>query len=101
MKKTTRLLAVLTLFLILLLTITFFNIKKIEKIITREISSQEREYDMMWTKAICNESYCQDYEIRCKNNQVVSKTPITGAILVLSEDWKDPRDEEFRNRFCE
>ena len=101
MKKTAILLIALILFLVLLLTIVFFNLKKIEKITTNEVNAQEREYDMMWTKAICNESYCQDYEIRCRNNQIVSKTPITGAILVISKDWEDPRDEEFRNKFCE
>jgi hypothetical protein len=97
MKKNILLLIALITFLIVLSTITFINAKQI---ITKDIIKQEREYDLMWTKAICNDEYCQDYEIRCKDNKVVSKTPITGAILIIDSDWKDPRDTEFRELMC-
>ncbi len=54
-----------------------------------------------WTKAICNETnYCQDYEIVCNGEDVVSIAP-TGAVIQNSHDWKDPRDEETINKFCE
>ena len=54
-----------------------------------------------WTKAICNENnYCQDYEIVCNGKDVVRIVP-TGAVIQNSPNWKDPRDEETINKFCE
>ncbi len=46
------------------------------------------------TKAICNTSnFCQDYEITCKDNEVVKQQPITGAAIQHNEDWQDPRTD--------
>ncbi|MBD3247389.1 hypothetical protein GF378_02100 [Candidatus Pacearchaeota archaeon] len=45
-----------------------------------------------YTKAVCDENnYCQDYEITCKNKQVINISPITGANIQHSENWEDPR----------
>ena len=53
-----------------------------------------------YTKAVCNNSnYCEDYEIACKGNDLVSFTP-TGAAIQLDNDWKDPRDKELIERLC-
>ena len=55
-----------------------------------------------WTKAICDKNnYCQDYEIVCKDTNLISKTPITGAAVQFSENWQDPRDKETIESFCE
>ena len=54
-----------------------------------------------WTKAICDEEYCQDYEISCRNKSVITMTPITGASIKISEGWSDPRTPEEQNRLCE
>ena len=55
-----------------------------------------------YTKAICNETnYCQDYEIACKNGEVISKSPITGAAVQFSTNWKDPRDNEAIEKLCD
>jgi hypothetical protein len=54
-----------------------------------------------YTKAICNETnYCQDYEIVCKNGEIINKNPITGAAIQHPLDWKDPRDNETINELC-
>ena len=54
-----------------------------------------------WTKAICNETnHCRDYEIVCNGKEVVSIAP-TGAVIQNSPNWKDLRDEETINKFCE
>ena len=98
MKKEIGTLVASIFILIVLTTIIFFNF---EQIIASKTSIQEREYDLLWTKAICNEAYCQDYEIKCKENQIVSKTPITGAMITISKDWEDPRDEFVQNKLCE
>jgi hypothetical protein len=63
-------------------------------------SKSNYEYDYSWTKAICNETHCQDYEITCKDNKMISQNPITGAVIEISDDWKDPRTEEFKNKTC-
>lgn len=57
-------------------------------------------YDRSMTKAICNEkNYCEDYEIFCKNEQVI-RFVSTGASIQLSENWEDPRAPEKRNLSC-
>jgi hypothetical protein len=53
-----------------------------------------------WTKAICNETHCQDYEIMCDGKNIISKTPITGAIIYLSNNWEDPRDNGNKEESC-
>ena len=46
------------------------------------------------TKAICNETnYCQDYYVFCNEREVLSTTPITGAVIQHDISWKDPRNE--------
>ncbi len=53
-----------------------------------------------WTKAICNKTHCQDYEIVCDGKEIVSAIHITGATIILSEDWKDPRKNNEKEEFC-
>jgi len=97
MKKSTILLIALITFLAVLSVIAFSNV---EEIITKNLNAEEKEYDMMWTKAICNDEFCQDYEIRCKDNKLISQTPITGAILVIDNNWEDPRPKEMQEELC-
>lgn len=54
-----------------------------------------------YTKAICNETnYCEDNEVKCNGREIVSITPITGAVVQFHPDWEDPRGEEERERLC-
>lgn len=64
-------------------------------------NEQEYNYSHTWTKAICNETHCQDYKIDCNENRMIKQTPITGAIIDIPENWVDPRNETERNRICE
>ncbi len=59
------------------------------------------EYTHSWTKAICNETQCQDYEIYCNGNNLVRQVPITGAVISIPSGWVDPRNEKMRDRVCE
>lgn len=53
-----------------------------------------------YTKAVCDETnYCEDYEITCQDDKLVSMNP-TGAAIQFSNDWQDPRDEERIERIC-
>ncbi|VVB78298.1 Uncharacterised protein [uncultured archaeon] len=55
----------------------------------------------MYTKAVCNESnFCQDNEITCQGNKIVSIIPITGAVVQHSDDWQDPRSKEQQDKIC-
>ena len=59
------------------------------------------EYTHSQTKAFCtSENFCQDYQIFCKNQELVSMSPITGAAVQFSSTWQDPRSSEIRNRDC-
>ena len=49
-------------------------------------------HEETFTKAICDDNnLCQDYEIVCMDDEVISAQPITGAIIQQSEDWEDSR----------
>ncbi len=52
-----------------------------------------------YTKAICNETSCQDYEVQCEGAELTSLAP-TGKVVQFSEDWEDPRDEETIGKLC-
>jgi hypothetical protein len=81
--------------LILSITLISFNISGFA---TGEITAN---YNHSWTKAICNETQCQDYLIFCNGNELVNQTPITGAVINLPKDWEDPRNETMRDRICD
>lgn len=71
------------------------------KFVNADIADNKSEETHSYTTAICNETnYCQDNIIKCNKNQVISISPITGAAVQFSVNWKDPRDEEIRNGFC-
>lgn len=54
-----------------------------------------------YTRAICDESnYCQDYEIDCDYEEIIKITPITGASVQHSLDWKDPREKIDMENLC-
>jgi len=100
MKKLTKLMS-LSLALIILLGILIFSIT--QSTITGKLTEEydrDKNYNYTYTKAICNETYCQDYEIVCNNNTIVDIKPITGAIIQTLPNWKDPRDKERINGFC-
>ncbi|MDP3992282.1 MAG: hypothetical protein Q8P79_02115 [Nanoarchaeota archaeon] len=59
------------------------------------------QYTHSHTKAICDsENFCQDYEIFCDGKTPLKMSPITGAAVQFSENWKDPRDEKTKSKFC-
>lgn len=99
MNKIEKLLALLILIVILLtaiIAITTIN----EGITGALINSKNGDY-YSWTKAICDQSnYCQDYVIECEGENLIRMSPITGATIQNSRDWKDPRDQEIIDGLC-
>ncbi len=95
MKQLTKVIILLTV-LIVLLALLSFNISGF----IFNNSSANYEYTNSWTKAICNETSCQDYIIYCNGDEFVRQTPISGAVIDIFEDWEDPRDIEMRERVC-
>lgn len=74
-----------------IITISFFAL----------ITRVENYKGYTYTKAICNESnYCQDYEITCKQGEMLSIRPITGAKVQNPLNWKDPRNNESEKGPC-
>jgi len=60
------------------------------------------DYTHSWTKAICNETHCQDYQIFCnREGELVNQIEITGAMFEIRENWIDPRNETDKGRVCE
>jgi len=81
--------------LLILIGSLFFLLPK--NYLTGEVI-EENHYS--YTKAICNETnYCQDYEITCKNKEVIAMTKIIGANIQHLHNWKDSRNNP--NPFCE
>ena len=59
------------------------------------------KYTHSFTKALCTDTnFCQDYEIFCRNSEMISISPITGAVIQFSETWQDPRNQKQRNNLC-
>ena len=94
MKKPVILIIILLLILAVLIGVLLMNL------IGSEEDQSLNEYS--YTKAICDgKNYCQDHEIVCKNKEVVSVTPITGASVQFSKNWQDPRAEDTKEVYCE
>jgi len=71
-----------------------------QQIITGETISEETVKDKYsYTKAICDETHCQDYEIVCEGNKTVKKSPITG-LVPHEPNWQDPREESIIQKEC-
>lgn len=94
MKRTAK---IITLSIILVLLITFISFTISGFAITKPPYNPSHS----WTKAICNETSCQDYQIFCDKDKLVKQTPITGAVIDMSENWTDPRNEGMKNRVCD
>jgi hypothetical protein len=94
MKKTISIIIVLIVLFLLVLLISF-------KISGFASAESTYNYSYSWTKAICNETHCQDYQIYCNNSQMINQIQITGAIITLPKGWVDPRNETMRERICE
>lgn len=58
------------------------------------------EYTNSWTKAICNKTHCQDYELYCNEEKLIRQSPITGAVISIPQGWEDPRNETMREIIC-
>lgn len=94
MEKTIVLFSLILIFSIVILMFSFFML---QSQITGEVIKDYYSY----TKAVCNESnFCQDYEIACRGNEMISQNSITGAIVQHSKNWIDPRDNETIEKLC-
>jgi hypothetical protein len=89
-KKIIAITFVLFTILVIIFAINSINIKSVEK---------NPDY-YSWTKAVCDETSCQDYIIECRGKNVVRQTPITGAVIQKYENWTDPRNETEQNKIC-
>ena len=83
--------------IVLILSIVFISLNTSGFIFNNSSS----EYYHSWTKAICNETHCQDYVINCSGEELIRQTPITGAVISIPKGWEDPRNETMRERVCE
>ncbi len=82
---------ILSLVLILVGALLIFSIKT--------LTGQAVANRYSYTKAVCNENSCQDYEIECEGNKVVNMKAV-GKVVQLPENWQDLRDEEMREKLC-
>ena len=84
-----------TSFILLTLSISLISIELISS--AQDPANKHYSY----TKAICDENnFCQDYIIVCKESNLISQTPITGAFVQFSEGWEDPREAEVVATLC-
>ena len=96
MEKTKILIIFLSIATIILITILIFLSFNLFQNITGMVAIDSYSF----TKGICNETnYCEDYEINCEGNKVVSMK-FTGAAIQNPFDWKDPRNKETIEKLC-
>lgn len=67
---------------------------------TGKTISQPAERQYSFTKAICMENVCQDYEIACKNELLIYQKPVSEKVY-FPETWQDRRTEEEKSQFCQ
>lgn len=96
MKKRLKKITILLIAIIILLCLALFIINK--NLTGKTIQEIPNTYS--YTKAICNSTHCQDYEIYCEKNKTKQIKPITGAIISIDENWKDPRTKKEIERLC-
>lgn len=83
--------------IILVVSLSVASIKLISSFQAKEQVNKEYSY----TTAICDETnFCQDHIIICNDKEIISVSPIQGAFIQFSKNWKDPRDEKTKE-FCE
>ncbi len=49
--------------------------------------------DYSYTKAICEGTFCQDYEVFCDGSEFVEMVPFDDAWVVHDDGWVDFRDD--------
>lgn len=92
---------ILIIIIIIVITIIFSILFLNPNLTGSAIENQENENTYTYTKAICNNThFCQDNEISCKGEEIVSVSPISGAAVQFDQDWEDPRDEEVIKKVC-
>jgi hypothetical protein len=84
--------------LILILTLTILNLSGTK--ITVLESNKKFLNISSFTKAVCKDNFCQDYLFNCKDNQITSINPITGAAIQFNKQWQDPRTIQQINKSC-
>jgi len=91
-----KIIIVSSLLVIILILIGIITITLSSGNITGEIIE---DYQYTYTTAICNGSnFCQDYKIGCNNEEIISTSAITGAVVQKPDNWKDSRNN---TEFCE
>jgi len=93
MKKTTILLTIVIILVVVGIFISLNNI-----LFTGQTIKTQRSHSS--TIAICNETnYCEDYEVECEGEKTV-KTVATGLAIQHEEKWTDPRGEQNLETVC-
>ena len=100
MKSTKQNIEIISVILVLLVILSLFIILILSGNLNIVTGKTTYDYDHSWTKAVCNETHCQDYEFFCDGNELIRQIPITGAVIEMPEDWIDPRNETDMNRIC-
>jgi len=99
MKKDTLILTFLVAVLVILVSAILALVFNPYNIVGAVIGYETVSNNYSFTKAICDDEYCQDYEIVCENGSLVSQEPVTG-LVPISDTWEDPRTSEQINRVC-
>jgi len=93
-------LVVLSIIILIILAVglifLFFRARITGNVITGDVIQD----NFSFTKAICQDNYCQDYEIVCINKTLISLKPLT-EMARFPDSWQDPRTSEDRDKLCE
>ena len=91
-------LSVIILISIIFLFLIIFNIS-LTNFAIKTNENNKISFDYSWTKAICEDNKCRDFEIKCLSGELIEMTPISGEVI-FDDNWRDLRDEEEREKFC-
>jgi len=51
-----------------------------------------REFDYVWTTALCEESGCRDYEVVCLDGEAIKMDAVSG-VVAIPNNWEDLRED--------
>ena len=86
----------ITIILILIISILTLSQTQLIKLNQKPISLNLSSF----TKAVCENNYCQDYLFECNDTKITAISPITGAAVQFDNKWKDPRNKNQIAKTC-
>jgi hypothetical protein len=80
---------ILSLVLLFLIVSTLFLVGNVFILTGENI----KDFDYVWTTALCEKNGCKDYEVVCLNGEAIRMDAVSG-VVAIPDNWEDLREEK-------